>query len=63
MALILTIVFVVLMILWFLGGGYCESRGERFDFIRFGSWTLIPWACVAILGYLFFSGTVVVLPH
>jgi peptidoglycan/LPS O-acetylase OafA/YrhL len=59
----LEIVFVVLMIFWFLCGGACAYYPPD----QRGPWvwgnTLIPWACVAILGYCFFSGYAVHIPQ
>lgn len=63
MILILTIVFVVLMCLWLFGGGYIASQGAAFNFPSFGGYTLIPWLCVAILGYLVLSGASTVIVH
>ena len=51
------VVFIVLMILWFVLGisGYDKEKGWQ----PLGN-AIIPWACVAILGYCFFAGTGVV---
>ena len=51
------IIFVVLMLFWLLGGGYVayEPAGS-FNARAFGTGTLIPWVCVAILGYVVFAG-------
>jgi hypothetical protein len=57
---ILIVVFVVLMLMWLFGGGYGAYQGDKFNFPSFGSGTLIPWICVAILGWYLFSGTPVV---
>ncbi len=50
----LAVVFIVLMILWLLSGGYSAYNPER------GPWlyanTIIPWVCVAILGYILLTG-------
>lgn len=54
--MILEVVFVVLMMFWFLGGGYVSYRENVFNPVVFGTGTLIPWACVAILGWCFFGG-------
>ncbi len=51
------VVFVVLMILWLFGGGWVASQGGPFNFHTFGSGTLIPWICVAILGWVVFGGS------
>jgi hypothetical protein len=51
------VVFVVLMTLWLFGGGYTSyNEGKTFDAVRFGGGTLIPWICVAILGWVIFNG-------
>ncbi len=57
-------IFVVLMILALFGGGYTwRPRGAEADYGPFGSFFLI-WLCVAILGFVVFSGggVVVVAP-
>ncbi len=54
--LVLTVVFVVLMILWLFGGGYVAHEDAKFNMIRFGNGTLIPWICVAILGWIVLGG-------
>jgi hypothetical protein len=53
---ILEVIFVVFMIFWFLGGGYTSYRENAFNPVVFGTGTLIPWACVAILGWVLFGG-------
>jgi hypothetical protein len=53
---ILLVVFVVLMILWLFGGGWYVYNGPNPTPIAFGTGTLIPWICVAILGYVVFNG-------
>ncbi len=53
---ILLVVFVVLMMFWLFGGGYVAYTGDRFNPIIFGGGTLIPWLCVAIIGYVVFGG-------
>lgn len=58
--MILTVVFVVLMLFWLFGGGYVAYDGSNFNARNFGGYTLIPWICVAILGYVVLSGNVVV---
>jgi uncharacterized membrane protein YozB (DUF420 family) len=54
--MILIVVWVVLMLFWLFGGGYVAYDGDAFNARRFGGYTLIPWLCVAILGYVIFSG-------
>jgi uncharacterized membrane protein YozB (DUF420 family) len=56
----LFVVFVVLMLFWLFGGGYLAYEGPAFDARRFGGNTLIPWVCVAILGWVVFNGVAVV---
>jgi hypothetical protein len=54
---ILLVVFVVFMILWLFGGGWYAYGGPGGrDPVSFGTGTLIPWICVAILGYVVFGG-------
>ncbi len=54
--MVLLVVFVVLMLMWLFGGGYLAYESDRFDARRFGGGTLIPWICVAILGWCVFGG-------
>jgi uncharacterized membrane protein YozB (DUF420 family) len=54
--MVLCVVFVVLMMFWLFGGGYVSYEGKTFDAVRFGGGTLIPWLCVAILGWVIFNG-------
>ena len=49
------ILFMVLMLFWLFGGGYVAYEGEAFNARRFGGYTLIPWLCVALLGYRVFA--------
>lgn len=56
----LVVIFVVLMLFWLFGGGYVAYEGDAFNARRFGGYTLIPWVCVAILGWVVFGGGVVV---
>lgn len=49
----LATIFVVLMLFWLFFGGYFTYDRERPYLL--GS-TLIPWACVAILGWKMFEG-------
>jgi hypothetical protein len=46
------IVFLILMVFWLFGGGIYAYRTPPFDPVVFGAHTLIPWCCVAILGYV-----------
>jgi hypothetical protein len=57
----LAIVFVVLMLFWLFFGAYLSwpaTPGAPAYAPLAG--TLLPWLCVAILGYAVFSGGVVV---
>lgn len=47
--------WIVLMMFWLFGGGYVSYQGDRFNPVVFGGGTLIPWLCVAILGYVLFG--------
>ena len=58
--MILTVVFVVLMLFWLFGGGFVSYEGGAFNGRHFAGYTLIPWVCVAILGYILLSGPAVV---
>lgn len=49
------VVFVVLMMFWLFGGGYVVYNGPSPSPIQFGTYTLIPWLCVAILGAIMFG--------
>jgi hypothetical protein len=60
--MILEVVFIVLMLFWLFGGGYVAYDGAAFNARTFGGYTLIPWLCVAILGYCVFAGVVVAVP-
>lgn len=51
--MILTVIFVVLMMFWLGLGGYTTYDKERP--YNLGN-TLIPWLCVAILGWILFNG-------
>lgn len=54
--MILLVVFIVLMLLWLFGGGAYAFRSQPADRpYAFGGY-LLPWICVAILGYCVFSG-------
>jgi uncharacterized membrane protein YozB (DUF420 family) len=59
-SMILTVVFVVLMLFWLFGGGYVAYDGTAFNARNFGGYTLVPWLCVAILGWIVLGGGVVV---
>jgi hypothetical protein len=53
----LMVVFTVLMVLWLFFGiytGWPTAAGPA-GFAPLGN-TLIPWLCVAILGYVIFGG-------
>lgn len=54
--MILTVIFVVLMMFWLFGGGYAVYNGPSPNPVVFGTNTLIPWCCVAILGWVLFNG-------
>lgn len=53
----LAVVFIVLMILALVGGGYSvyDSAGPYYNRAIGGSYILL-WVCVAILGYLVLTG-------
>jgi hypothetical protein len=48
----LMVIYVVLMILWLVWGGYSYESARPHAL----GGTLIPWVCVAILGYAVFGG-------
>ena len=52
------VVFVVLMVLWLVHGVYWTPWRDNPSGL---GGTLIPWACVAILGMYVFGGTPVVI--
>ena len=52
----LEIVFIVPMLFWLFGGGFVAYDGTVFNARTFGGYTLVPRLCVAILGYVIFSG-------
>ena len=52
------IVFIVLMVIWLVFGIYWGWKPA--EPAALGN-TLIPWACVAILGYCLFNGVGVVI--
>lgn len=62
--MILCVIFVVLMMFWLFGGGYvvysAPPAANTNVIVLFGTHTLIPWACVAILGWIVFGGHPVV---
>jgi hypothetical protein len=57
----LMVLFMILMVFWLLSGGFVAYGSDNvFNGRAFGGYTLIPWCCVAILGFIIFSGGVVV---
>lgn len=54
--MILCVIFVVLMMFWLFGGGYYVYNQPNANPVVFGTSTLIPWLCVAILGWVVFGG-------
>lgn len=52
----LGVIFVVCMILWLFGGGWYVYSGPTPSPVAFGAGTLLPWVCVAILGFVIFGG-------
>lgn len=52
----LEIIFVVLMVLCFVGGGYIVSRGDQPCGRYYGGGYFLLCVCVAILGWLMFGG-------
>ncbi len=54
--MILTVVFVVLMMFWLFCGSYpMWGEGPPHRGIALGG-SIIPWLCVAILGWIVFGG-------
>jgi hypothetical protein len=53
------VIWVVLMMFWLFGGGYHAYNTPNGNPIVFGTGTLIPWICVAILGAIIFGGITV----
>ena len=53
------VIWVVLMMFWLFGGGYYVYNTGGGNPIAFGTGTLIPWLCVAILGSILFGGITV----
>jgi len=50
------VIWVVLMILWLFGTGAVAYQGPNPpNMVTFGVGTLIPWACVLILGLFVFQ--------
>ncbi len=49
------VIWVVLMIIWLVGGGYVGWSGPNPNPAYFGTYCLIPWACVLILGLILFG--------
>lgn len=58
--MMLQVVFFVLMIFWLVGYGYNSSLAAPNPRVTFATGALIPWACVAILGWVVFNSVVVV---
>jgi hypothetical protein len=56
--MILCVIFVVLMMFWLFYGGWSVYSGPSPNPILFGG-TIIPWLCVAILGWVVFGGGVI----
>ena len=53
------VVFICLMILWLVLGcyvGWLPGPSGHADFRPVVGYTLLPWACVAVLGYLILGG-------
>jgi len=50
------VVWIVLMLLWLFSGSYYIYGLDRAGPAAYGA-TLIPWFCVAIIGYMLFGGT------
>jgi hypothetical protein len=54
------VVWIVLMIIWLLGGGwyrYNQPAGQPGNpMLGYGISTILPWACVAILGAALLGG-------
>ena len=55
MLMVAIVVWIVLMILWLFFGGFVSYEADAFNARRFGGYTLIPWACVLILGLIVFG--------
>jgi hypothetical protein len=49
------VIWVVLMMFWLFGGGYAVYTGPSPNPVYFGTYTLIPWLCVLILGLIVFG--------
>jgi hypothetical protein len=49
------VIWVVLMILWLFGGGYATYNGPNANPAYFGTYCLLPWLCVLILGLVLFG--------
>ena len=58
------VVFIVLMLLWLFFGCYLGyNTGGPPNFGPVIGHTIIPWACVAILGYIVLGGASVTVMH
>jgi len=53
--IIWTVIWVVLMILWLFGGSYAYWPADRAAAPMYIGGTIIPWACVLILGLVLFG--------
>lgn len=53
--LVALILWILLMLLWLLGGSYTIYSGPAPSHVVWVTGSLIPWACVFILGLFFFG--------
>lgn len=59
----LLVLWMILMVAWLLGGGYVHYHGPTPGGTGyFVGGTIVPWVCVAILGYILFSDVPMALP-
>lgn len=61
--MILCVIFVVLMMFWLFFGGYVSYGGLTPNHQLFVGSTIIPWLCIAILGWIIFNGVDAVVVH